>query len=288
MDAGVPDSGEEAVFASQHRDQLRPGWQDLLQEILDPMTEAYAASLTKSDCKVADYHYHRRIPELFQRSDFQETAAAFEIVSSADSLLYRPLRLQGVHLPPVRAMLSSLEKRLPASSVSHVTMIHGDLHLKNMVRRTSGNGFMFLDPRLKWDDMPVDRFGYGDPVYDLATLLHSVGGMTTILNRIAQEDPSRLVSFEAQGAAWEVTLADELNGMIHEAAEVFVELGCACLPKETLGQTYETRLFVGAANATLGWLKYRDAVQSAHGWWAIFALGVTYLAIATGHLKIDA
>jgi len=288
MEAGVPDSGEDAIFASRHRDQLRSGWQSDLQQLLKPMAKMYASSLTKGGCKVADYHYRQRIPKLFERKDFHDTITAFETVHAVETLLNRPLRLQGTDLPSVRTMLSALEQILPENSVSHVTMIHGDLHLKNLVRRTLTDGFLFLDPRLKWDDMHVDRFGYSDPVYDFATLLHSVGGMTTILHSIAKDTASDLVSFDTEGGTLEMTFADDLNALIREAADVFVDLGQACLPDETRGQTFETRLFAGAANATFGWLKYRNAVQSAHGWWAMFALGVTYLAIATGHLKTNA
>lgn len=80
MEAGIPDSGEEMIFASDCRDRLRPGWQTDLRRSLEPITGMYRATLTQSGCKVADYHYHKRIPMLFDRADFQDTAASLKIV----------------------------------------------------------------------------------------------------------------------------------------------------------------------------------------------------------------
>ncbi|MBY6059453.1 phosphotransferase [Leisingera daeponensis] len=80
----------------------------------------------------------------------------------------------------VRTASQHAHSALPSFS----TMIHGDLHLKNMVAAPDTDNLLLLDPRLQWDAEPVDRFGYGDPVYDIATLLHSIGGMATILRAI--------------------------------------------------------------------------------------------------------
>lgn len=280
MEAGIPDSGEEVVFATPDKEKLQPDWQERLSSLLRPVADLYLATVAPGPCTVSDYHYRQRIQNLFSRADFREVAAGFGVPMPVEKLLEAPIRLNGAALPPLAQMLHAAIMRMPSPSVRAVTMIHGDLHLKNMVRQELGDSFMFVDPRLQWDGMPIGKFGYGDPVYDLATMLHSVGGMTTILTAIEHGSTDGLVAHRVEDGRIIIDLAPGLTQLINNTAAAFPTLGEALLPEATRGDTYRLRLFIGAANATFGWLKYADAVKTSAAWWLIFALGLTFLSTA--------
>ncbi len=127
----------------------------------------------------------------------------------------------------------------------------------------------------------MDQFGYGDPVYDLATLLHSVGGMATILQSIEDGTSDQLLSIYEGEDGIQIRFSRPFAHLVDSVVVEFPELCGEIQPPETMGPHFRQRLFVGAANATIGWLKYKNAVKTAKAWWAIFALSALFLHLAT-------
>lgn len=288
MEAGVPDSGEELVFADDDHYCLGDQWESSLLTELSSMAMLYSQSLIQRPCAVADYHYRRRISRVLARTDFREAAAEIGGVDNIKNLLGKPLVVNDVVLPPFAALVNSANRSAESSLPEWSTMIHGDLHLKNMVASNSSKGFLLLDPRLQWDDEPVDRFAYGDPVYDMSTLLHSIGGMATILRAIEQEATTALITVDTTDDEVRVAFAPEVLKLIETTANRFPAVCERLLPPETRGDSLRSRLFIGAANATIGWLKYRAAIPTHSAWWAVYALTAMYLNAATGKGMRDA
>lgn len=157
--------------------------------------------------------------------------------------------------------------------------LHGDVHLPNMLLDGSGQEVLFIDPRTVWDGNDVGDPGWGDPMYDYATLLHSLHYMSAILRAIDEGYAERLLIVEegaplgggpglAVSPGWlritESPTVDWFTGWMERQ-----------LPPKVLGPNWRARLHVGTANATLGWLKYARSVKTRHAWIAVFA-GVLY------------
>ncbi|MFD0338911.1 hypothetical protein ACFVH0_09430 [Streptomyces sp. NPDC127117] len=63
-------------------------------------------------------------------------------------------------------------------------LVHGDVHLKNMLRRADGSP-VFVGPRTVWHGRDRPDIGFGDPSHDFATLLHSALPMSGLLQAVA-------------------------------------------------------------------------------------------------------
>ena len=281
MEAGLPDSGDPAIFLDDSRLVLRKEWLATLEGVLAPLQSLYSRTLVKRPCQVAGYHYRERIKRLLRRDDFRQTASDVGTSRDVGEVLQLPLVINGVLMPSFTTMADTASRRSSAWQSPFSTMIHGDLHLKNIVEADATGEFLFLDPRLQWDDQPIDQFGYGDPVYDLATLLHSVGGMATILQSIDCGDTIELLDASIGADRVSIQLSDSFAEVVGRVTEEFPRLCAEILPSETMEPHFKQRLFAGAANATLGWLKYKNAVRTAPAWWAIFSLGALFLHFAT-------
>ncbi|MCV0428903.1 MAG: aminoglycoside phosphotransferase family protein [Roseibium sp.] len=282
MEAGKPDSGEELVFSRRDRLGLDPDWIETLVSTLVPLAELYRGTVVERTCKVARYHYTERILRLLKRDDFRQTAAETASIREIGATLRKPLRVNGMALPAAEELVEHASRSGHGSVPRFSTMIHGDLHLKNMVATLRGRTFILLDPRLQWDCEQVDRFAYGDPVYDMATLLHSVGGMAPILRAIETDTVDRIVTIEETSREVQVNFSTPLLDLIRTTLTNFPKVCIQLLPAETMGPSFPFRLYAGAANATFGWLKYKDAVKNEHAWWAIYALASIYLDAASG------
>lgn len=282
MEAGRPDTAEDLVFSCRGYKKLAPGWNTELEAKLAPLAALYRDTLVERSCCMARYHYTERIPQVLQRSDFRQTATKIGgIADFADGLLC-PLRINGKVVPAVPELVRKASQHAHPALPSFSTMIHGDLHLKNMVAAHDTDDLRLLDPRLQWDAEPVDRFGYGDPVYDMATLLHSIGGMATILRAIETGTAGRIIDLEESAGEVRIQLAPEFLELVETAASRFPAMCRGLLPEETMGSSFAFRLFTGAANATIGWLKYEGSIQCRPAWWAVYALAAMFLNAATG------
>ena len=280
MQAGIPDSGEEQMFVNRERTFLRSDWRSRIHGMTEPISGLYHQTLERRECRNAEYHYRRRIPHIFSRTDFIQTARKVARIECVNAVLDAELEINGERMPSVSELVERLVSQYESTEFS--CLIHGDLHLKNMVATGGSNCFLVLDPRLQWDDEPVDKFGYGDPLYDMGTLLHSIGGMTTILRAIEhgvadrlirRHDGKQRITMELDELLWDLAVGTSCD---------FPALAREIVPPAIVESRFEQRLYLGAANATIGWLKYANAVGTQSAWWTIYALGAVFLNMANG------
>ncbi len=152
MDAGKPDTGDAAIFSDDIRLTLNDDWPTKLLEILGSLESLYKKTLVQRPSKVANYHYRERIARVLTRDDFRSTAIETRACADVAKILQKPLEINGQHMPSLASMVDTASHRTAQWQAQYSTMIHGDLHLKNIVKAEAKNRFMFLDPRLQWDN----------------------------------------------------------------------------------------------------------------------------------------
>lgn len=168
--------------------------------------------------------------------------------------------------------------------------LHGDVHLPNMLLRADGTNVVFVDPRTVWDGNDVGDPGFGDPIYDYATLLHSLHFMTAVLKAV-EEGYTEALLRSGSAPAGETVLtpagAEEplyvAPGLLrlsnHPTVGWFTGWMERALAPQLRGSNWKARLHVGTANATLGWLKYARCVRTRHAWLALFAAVLYHLEL---------
>jgi hypothetical protein len=135
-----------------------------------------------------------------------------------------------------------------------------------------------------WDGNDVGQPGFGDPLYDLGTLLHSLHVMSAILHSIETGHTEDLV---------QVTNGDRLISIDpvrlqfagNPSVDEFLTYVDDHLSRDLLGPDWQGRLHVNAANALVGWLKSSRAIQTASAWWSVFAASMYHLEEARRHIE---
>jgi hypothetical protein len=90
-----------------------------------------------------------------------------------DYFFRKEIRLNGQSLPKLGKVLEEIEKvSMKISQIGNWSIIHGDLCFSNMIYDRRKNQIKLLDPRGSF----IEEGIYGDPVYDLIKLSHSVLG----------------------------------------------------------------------------------------------------------------
>jgi len=282
MTAASPETVENRVFLSLGEGELHEDWLDKLRHIFDPMRGIYAASVKKGRCQISTYHYTQRIHGILQRKDFAETFRRLEVSpQSVASIINSQVLLNGQILKPFGGKLDATSHHAAAALPQYLTVVHGDLHLSNILEGGGQLGFLYVDPRIQWDGLRIDKFGFGDPIYDMATMLHSVAIMGPILHNSTAGTTDRLCSVStALDGTIDVQLSDVLLKNLYDTERAFTQLIDYLIPSKCLDSGWEARLLIGAAGALFGWLKYADAVRDKSAWWAIFAAASWYLDAA--------
>ncbi len=279
MNAADPSSIAASIFDDIQNAQLRKDWRHQVTSIFAPMSALYVKTLVKHQCKTSAYHYTGRIKTILNRPDTIKTASKAAHID-LNSVANKPLVINGHHL----LSFVDLEMRnalvMAKMPVYHITLVHGDLHLPNILKQYKGDDFVFIDPRVVWDENPVDVFGYCDPLYDLATMLHSVGAMAVILARILNGRDNTLVNVQVYEEQITVDIDDCLLSTLKTAFNGFINIAPNIIPESCLNNIWQRRLLVGAAGAFMGWLKYPEAVRSQEVWWTIFSAASLCLAEA--------
>lgn len=158
------------------------------------------------------------------------------------------------------------------------------VHFKNMLRRHDGSP-VFVDPRTVWDGQRRPDEGYGDPTYDMATLLHSMWPMSTILESVDRGLTQQLLTLPSPGNDMGFVNLTSFELSIDGILEL-EELLCAALSQgqQTAQQTavVKAQLSIGAANALIGWLKYSRALPTSESWLATYVAALLYLVLGPG------
>lgn len=288
MEAASPLALDRMLFGDDARTVLKLRQRPLLHNALRKLSNLYEITSRREIPKVASYHYRDRFHVIPGRADFRATVEfVFTGQADLDELLTTRLQVGDILCRSYGEQLQFLDEAVDELLQPVGAYLHGDVHLPNMLIGRDGDA-VFIDPRIVWDGNDVGDPGFGDPVYDFATLLHSLHYMSAILKAIENGHTDALLTVEPvrdnRGVTWRVT-----GGLLqlhqNPTVEWLQEWIVAHLPPAVLGAHWQARLHVGTANATLGWLKYARSVKTRHAWMAIFAATLYHLEIGRRWLE---
>lgn len=290
MEAANPTSLDHFVFEDQAMTRLRRERLHMLAGALGKLSNLYELSFRLEEPAVSRYHYLKRFSAIIEREDFRETQAfMFAGTPTLDEVLSVPFVIDGDFVcRSMKEQLGVLDANIERLAQPVGAYLHGDVHLKNMLASEDGRDVIFVDPRIVWDGNDVGDPGFGDPLYDFGTLLHSLHVMSAILTAIEAEDTNALLSIQeddVDGARGLVTWPGVLRITGSDTLAWFTDWMETTVPPNVLGEDWRARLYVNAANALFGWLKYARAVRTRHAWLAIFASTVYYLELASRELE---
>jgi hypothetical protein len=273
MESVLPATLDCEVFLDTSMTELNPDFDAVLAPHLAALEVLHASSSIERTPSMGSYIYRDRFDHVANDPGFLESFRLY----FADIELEEFLDAAWIDSDGTRVEgLTSLRKRLAAQTdlltPSRSSLIHGDAHLKNMLRRQDRSP-VFIDPRTIWDGNRRDDEGYGDPAYDLATLLHSVWPMSSILQAIERKRSESLLSFELRGRDYRV----DRRGIPPFLDRIEMALVTRLTRVEGVDQAARARLEIGAANALMGWLKYPNALPTREAWTATYLAMLDYL-----------
>lgn len=284
MEAADPTKLDEIVFADQARTILNDAGKTAIGSAVDKLIGLYQLSVSRKTPAVARYHYLERFLQLPQCDDFRNSFALL-VRGDLEATLAKPVLLgDGYHCRSYREYMALLTKYVDRLVQPLGAYLHGDAHLPNMLLSADGSDLRFIDPRVVWDGNDVGQPGFGDPLYDLGTLLHSLHVMSAILYAIETGETADLVQVAEEADRISITpgvLRFDANPVVTEFMAYVEEH----FPGELLGPHWQTRLHINAANALLGWLKYARAIQTGEAWWAVFAAVLYHLEEGRRHIE---
>ncbi|MBO3740236.1 phosphotransferase [Actinoplanes flavus] len=286
MEQADPATLDEAVFADEGRWRLRPGAPDTMRPHLELLDALYRTSTQRRTPTVAAYLYRDRFPAVVEHPGYRGTFAALLPGWRAEEVLGARVRVPGGRLlPSYSEAVERLREVYPRLEPGHGCLVHGDVHLRNMMRRADGSP-VFVDPRTVWDGRDRPDAGYGDPAYDYATLLHSALPMSGLLTAIDRGTTAELLAgppSPPSGGVLDLTglrTPFTIDPVLRELEDGFAAGAAAHDPAQA-----RARLLIGAANALAGWLKYQDALRTTEVWLAVHAYTLWYLDRAFAALE---
>lgn len=281
MEAGEP-VPIGPLFTDAARTLLADEAPALLQPHLDQLAEWYRLTAEARRPTVADYLYRERYHVLRKHPAFVATFhSLFGDLAPAD-LLDVPVRLPGgVVVPGYGEAVAWLDEVAPDLLPDHGSGVHGDIYAANMLVRADGSPLL-IDPRTVWDGRDRPDVGYGDPVYDLATLLHGVLPMAAILHAVQTGTTGELFGDRPRPGRGELDLSSlRLPTRFPPAVEPLETRMLRALPRaDEPRRRVRARLYVGAATSLAGWLKYERSLRTPAAWLATFAYVAWYLSRA--------
>lgn len=281
MDAANPTTLDEVLFRDQERVALRADAAELIRPFLDALATVHKATRVQRQPEVAAHVYQERFAEIPNRPDFQSAAErAFPEVALKTLLQSRwvgadgkPLRSYADAVAALRAIGAALHPR-------NSSIVHGDPHLKNLLRDHGGHP-IFIDPRTVWDGHRRGDEGYGDVAYDYGTLLHSIWPMSTILHGVdsgltAQPFSGFSIGEGVVAFHGRLPQSAEHEALTNHLIELIADID-DCAPAIA-----EARLYVGTANALVGWLRYPRALPNRESWGSTLVAALHYIELGLG------
>lgn len=289
MEAANPLSLDHLLFEDEAMTTLRRDGLHILTDAMIKVANLYATTFRPEEPAVARYHYLDRFIAIPERRDFRDTFSFMFEGASLDETLSTPFVIDGDFIcRSYQDQLQFLKDRIDDLVQPVGAYLHGDLHLKNMLVGEDGKSVVYVDPRIVWDGNDVGDPGFGDPLYDLGTLLHSLHVTSTVLRAIERGETDALLTLEESELDRERSLV-VWPGSLHltgsRTVDWFVEWVERLLPEHMLGPHWQARLHVNVANATFGWLKYTRSVQTRYAWTALYASALYHLETARRYLE---
>ncbi|MER7706583.1 hypothetical protein ABTX81_27270 [Kitasatospora sp. NPDC097605] len=292
---------EKRLFEDEARTELAPDAADILAPYLDQLAGWYRLTAGEQRPTSADYLYRERFDALREQPAFRSTfrrcfgdrARGHErererdhardherglgLGLDLDEHLAAELTLpDGTRIPGYTAATAWLHEHAPALLPRTGSQVHGDIYPTNMLRR-SGGGPVFIDPRTVWEQRQRPDIGYGDPVFDLATLLHGLLPMPAILHAAREGKPEALFGdafdparpHDVSALRLPLRFSDRLRAIEHRLVRT--------APGGEPAPVVRCRLYIGAACSLAGWLKYENTLRTPQAWAATYAYSVWYL-----------
>lgn len=289
MDAVDPLTLDNVLFSDGTMTTLRPDQSHLLSSALAKLEDLHELTFRPHEAPIARYHYLDRFLAMADRADFRST---FDLLvgdsGPVEEMLSTPVIVDGDFVcASFVEQMGSLQEHIDRLARPVGAYLHGDVHLKNMLVGAD-NDVVFVDPRVVWDGKDVGDPGFGDPLYDHGTLLHSLHTMSAILTAIEHGETPSLLSVEddqLDGDQAFVVWPGALRITGSQTVGWFVEHLERTVPPEVLGDDWVARLHVNTANALFGWLKYARAVQTGHAWTAVYVSVLYHLELARRELQ---
>lgn len=283
MEAADPTTADQLAFADSNRTVLSERGEKITTSVIERLADLYQLTFRPEVPAVAPYHYLGRFEALPQRKDFRR---AFEFLVGGDMerFLRTPVSWGDTVLGSYREQLKFLDKAADLLVQPVGAYLHGDPHLPNVLLTSDRAAVRLVDPRVVWDGYDVGDPGFGDPLYDLATLFHSLRGMATILEAISNDHSAALLETE-EGVDGLVVRPGILDLADEGTLEWFVQTVERIIPEDILGRHWRARLHVGVANALMGWLKYPRSIPTRAAWIAVYVLALHHLETGRRELK---
>jgi peroxiredoxin len=282
MESANPLSLDHLIFEDAAMTRLRSDRLHILTDSLQKLANLYEVTLRNEVPKVASYHYKDRFLAIPQRNDFLETyRGMFGDERPPGYLLQPPVDIDGFSCRSFEDQMRFLEKTIDELTQPVGAYLHGDVHLKNMLVQEDGRSVVFIDPRIVWDGNDVGDPGFGDPLYDYGTLLHSIHFASSILAAIDSHQTEGLLRWNVNDSRGAITITTGSIPLISGSTrDWFLDWLNQSLRPDVRGRNWRARLYVNTANASFGWLKYARAVATPHAWMAFFAATLYYLEMA--------
>lgn len=289
MEAVDPQTLDHLLFTDETMTTLRRERSHLLGDAVAKLADLHELTLRSEEAPIARYHYLDRFLAIADRRDFQRT---FDLLlggsRSLREMLRTPIVVEGEALcHSFIDQMTFLREHIDQLAQPAGAYLHGDVHLKNMLVGPDDD-VIFIDPRIVWDGNDVGDPGFGDPLYDYGTLLHSLHTMAAVLGAIERSETPDLLTVEDDAldsdgplAVWPGVL--QITGS--RTVDWLVDRLERTVPPVVRGANWVPRLHVNAANALFGWLKYARSVQTRHAWFAIYASVLYHLELARRQLQ---
>ncbi|MGH3861646.1 phosphotransferase [Actinokineospora sp.] len=277
MEAGTP-MPLSLLFTDSARTTLDPAALDLLEPHLDQVSAWYRLTARRRRPTVVDYLYRERYHILCGQADFLTTfEALFPETPLADMLEAAIVLPDGTRMDGYRTAVSWLDQAVRELLPEHGSAVHGDIYAANMLVRADGSPVL-IDPRTIWEGRNRPDVGYGDPVFDFATLLHGVFPMAAILRSAEQGVTAGLVDGGARPVDGVLDLTSlRLPLRLPDSVEALIARMLRGLPHDEPSPRVTARLYIGAATSLAGWLKYRRSLKTPQAWLSTFAYVCWYL-----------
>lgn len=289
MEAADPRTLDQVLFTDEAMTSLRRDRLQVLGRGMAKLATLHTLTFREQEPAVARYHYLDRFASITQRQDFR---SAFDFMfgtgGGLDGILDSVLVVDGDFVcRPYTEQIEFLKANVDDLVKPAGAYLHGDVHLKNMLV-DRGDDVVFVDPRVVWDGNDVGDHGFGDPLYDYGTLLHSLHTMSAILSAIGRDETETLLTVEPEELDGEPALV-VWPGTLHitgsRTLDWFVDWLARAAPEHVLGAEWRPRLHVNTANALIGWLRHARAIRTRHAWMAVYASAMYHLEVARRDLN---